>query len=431
MTHANDLDHATLKGLTDAAAERHEAFRQAGLALDLTRGKPAPEQLDLSNGLDGYLQGDFRAADGTDVRNYGGLRGLPEARDLGARLLDMPAAQVIAGGNSSLTLMYQFVETAHLFGLGSHPAWRTSVATGTPRVLCPVPGYDRHFTVCEQLGIEMVTVPMRATGPDMDAVEAAIADDPSIRGIWCVPRYSNPTGCVYDDDTVERLARLPERAQPGFFVLWDNAYAVHDLTEPAPVLASLFERAQAAGTEDSVALFGSTSKITHAGAGVAFMGASNATLAALEQRLSAMMIGPDKMNQLRHARMFPDAEALQQHMRKHAAIIAPKFEAVEQALQQLEGTGLAHWTQPQGGYFVSVDTQPGLAREVVRLAAEAGVKLTPAGATFPYGQDPDDCNIRLAPTFPDVDDVKRAMEVFINCIQLASYQRQLEQEPTA
>lgn len=426
MSEAPQLDRATLQQMLQDARSRHDSFCKAGLALDLTRGKPAAAQLDLSNRLDGMLQGDFKAADGSDVRNYGGLRGLPEARELGSWLLDMPAGQVLAGGNSSLTLMYLFVETAHLFGLGDVPAWRDSA--GKPKVLCPVPGYDRHFTICEQLGIEMANVPMLDTGPDMDAVEAAVAADPDIRAIWCVPRYSNPTGCVYDDATVARLAALPGKAGPGFFVLWDNAYAVHDLTDAPPALASLYEQALAAGTEDGVALFASTSKITFAGGGVAFMGASDRTLKAFEGRLGALMIGPDKINQLRHARMFPSQADLRAHMRRHAELIAPKFAAVERALQQLADHQLAQWTRPQGGYFVSVDTFPGLAQEVVRLAGEAGVKLTPAGATFPYGRDPDDRNIRLAPTFPSPEEVERAMEVFINCIRLASYQALLQQE---
>ncbi len=429
MSDAPRIDQAELQQRLQQARARHDEFCQAGLALDLTRGKPASAQLDLSSQLDGILQGSYKAADGTDVRNYGGLKGLPEARELGSWLLDMPAERVLAGGNSSLTLMYLFVETALLFGLGNLPAWRES--TRQPKVLCPVPGYDRHFTICEQLGIEMLTVPMLETGPDMDAVEAMVAADPDIRAIWCVPKYSNPTGCVYDQATVERLAALPGRTRPGFFVLWDNAYAVHDLTANPPQLSNLFQHALAAGTEDGVALFASTSKITFAGGGVAFMGASEAVLSGFEQRLGALMIGPDKINQLRHARLFPDREALMAHMGRHADLIGPRFAAVERALQAIEGEQLASWTRPQGGYFVSVDTRPGLAREVVRLAAEAGVKLTPAGATFPYGRDPDNCNIRLAPTFPSLEEVERAMEVFINCIRLASYDALLQQETRA
>ncbi|MEE4382303.1 MAG: aminotransferase class I/II-fold pyridoxal phosphate-dependent enzyme [Pseudomonadales bacterium] len=417
---APTLDEDALARLREDAEARHAAFRDAGLALDLTRGKPATDQLDLSNALDGILQGDYRAEDGSDVRNYGGLLGIPEARRLGGELLGVDPALVMAGGNSSLTLMYLFVETALLFGLdGPGSAWRDG---GTPvRVLCPVPGYDRHFTICEQLGIEMVNVPIGEDGPDMDAVEAAVDADPSIKGIWCVPKYSNPTGCVYSDAVVERLARLPARAGRGFRVLWDNAYTVHDLDEQPPELADLMALARAAGTEDGVALFGSTSKITFAGGGVAFFAASPKVLDAFAQRLSALVIGPDKVNQLRHARLLPDLDAVRTHMRRQAALIRPKFEAVEQALAEgLSGTGLARWTRPAGGYFVSVDTLPGVASDVVRLAGEAGVKLTPAGATFPYGRDPEDRNIRIAPTFPPLEDVRRAMDVFVNSVRLAS-----------
>ncbi len=418
-----------LQQLETECAARHAAFCKAGLALDLTRGKPATDQLDLANHLDGALQGDYRSEDGTDTRNYGGLRGIPEARRLGSILLDVPAEQVLAGGNSSLTLMYLFVETAHLFGLGDAGPWRDDPA-GAPRILCPVPGYDRHFALCEQLGIEMVNVPMLDTGPDMDAVEAAVRDDPRIRGIWCVPKYANPTGCVYDDATVARFANLPKLAAPGFRILWDNAYTVHDLSPQPPRLASLWKLAAEAGTADGAVIFGSTSKISFAGAGVAFMAASDKVLGAFEARLGALMIGPDKVNQLRHSRLFPDVEAIRGHMQRHAAIIRPKFDAVQQALAQgLADTGFATWTRPEGGYFVSVDTLPGMARDVIRLAAEAGVKLTPAGSTYPYGRDPEDRNIRLAPTFPPLADVRRAMEVFINCVRLAGARTIRQRQP--
>lgn len=429
MTDHSGMTGDDIKQLEAECAERHAAFCKAGLALDLTRGKPASDQLDLANHLDGALQGDYRSEDGTDTRNYGGLRGIAEARRLGSMLLDAPAEQVLAGGNSSLTLMYLFVETAHLFGLGDAGAWRDDPA-GPPRILCPVPGYDRHFALCEQLGIEMVNVPMLDTGPDMDAVEAAVRDDPRIRGIWCVPKYANPTGCVYDDATVARFAALPKLAAPGFRILWDNAYTVHDLSPQPPRLANLWELAAKAGTEDGVVIFGSTSKISFAGAGVAFMAASDAVLGAFEKRLGALMIGPDKVNQLRHCRLFPDAEAIHSHMQRHAAVIRPKFDAVQEALEQgLAGTGFATWTRPDGGYFVSVDTLPGMAREVIRLASEAGVKLTPAGSTYPYGRDPEDRNIRLAPTFPPLPDVRRAMEVFVNCVRLAGVRTIRQRQP--
>ena len=416
-------DRAALTALLQEAETRHGAFRSAGLALDLTRGKPATAQLDLSDALDGVLDGDYRTEDGTDVRNYGGLMGIPECRRLGGELLGVDPARVMAAGNSSLTLMYLFIETAHLFGVGDTPPWKDG---GTVRFLCPVPGYDRHFTVCESLGIEMVTVPLGEDGPDMDAVEAAVAADPSIKGIWCVPKYSNPTGAVYSDAVVERMAALPKKAGEGFCVLWDNAYAVHDLDDAPPQLADLMAAADAAGTADAMVLLGSTSKISFAGAGVAFLATGEGTLAAFAKRLGTMMIGWDKVNQLRHARLFPDMESIRAHMKRQAALIAPKFEIVEQALQEgLGNTGFANWTRPKGGYFVSVDTMPGVASDVVALAAEAGVKLTPAGSTWPYEREPEDRNIRLAPTFPSPEDVERAMEVFVNSVRLASARRLL------
>ena len=416
-------DHAALTALLRDADARHREFRAAGLALDLTRGKPATAQLDLSVALDGVLGGDYRAEDGTDVRNYGGLLGIPECRRLGGALLGVEPARVMAAGNSSLTLMYLFVETAHLFGLGDAPPWKDG---GPARFLCPVPGYDRHFTVCESLGIEMVTVPMGEDGPDMDAVEAAVEADPSIKGIWCVPKYSNPTGAVYSDGVVERMAALPLKAGAGFRVLWDNAYAVHDLDDEPPQLADLMGAADEAGTADAMVLIGSTSKVSFAGAGVAFLATGAGTLTAFAERLGTMMIGWDKVNQLRHARLFPDMESIRAHMKRQAALIAPKFEIVEQALQAgLGNTGFADWTRPKGGYFVSVDTMPGVASDVVALAAEAGVKLTPAGSTWPYQREPEDRNIRLAPTFPSPEDVERAMEVFVNSVRLASARRLL------
>jgi len=416
-------DRAALTNLLQEAEARHDAYRAAGLALDLTRGKPATAQLDLSDALDGVLEGDYRTEDGTDARNYGGLLGIPECRRLGGALLGVDPARVMAAGNSSLTLMYLFVETAHLFGIGDAPPWKDG---GPTRFLCPVPGYDRHFTVCESLGIEMVTVAMGEDGPDMDAVEAAVEADPSIKGIWCVPKYSNPTGAVYSDAVVERMAALPRKAGAGFRVLWDNAYAVHDLDDAPPQLADLLGAADAHGTADAMVLIGSTSKVSFAGAGVAFLATGEATLAAFAKRLGTMMIGWDKVNQLRHARLFPDMESIRAHMKRQAALIAPKFEIVEQALQAgLGNTGFADWTRPKGGYFVSVDTMPGVASDVVALAAEAGVKLTPAGSTWPYQREPEDRNIRLAPTFPSPEDVERAMEVFVNSVRLASARRLL------
>jgi len=397
---------------------RLDQLKGAGLSLDLTRGKPSADQLDLSNELDGILRGDFRLKDGTDARNYGGLLGIPEARAFGAAILGTSADRVIAGGNSSLTLMHFVVDTAMHVGLwGAQSAWQNA---GTHiKFLCPVPGYDRHFTICESLRIEMLTVPMTETGPDMDAVESLVAADPTIKGIWCVPKYSNPTGCVYSDTTVRRIAQLPKRAGEHFLVMWDNAYAVHDLADPPPRLANITTLLDAEGTEDHVVQFTSTSKITFAGAGVGFIAASRGIVKALEQVLAAQTIGPDKVNQLRHVRFLEGR--LHAHMQHHAALIRPKFGAVLERLEEsLGGLGVATWTNPVGGYFISLDTLPGLAKRVVARAKSVGVTLTPAGATHPYGKDPNDSTIRIAPTFPRLADVEAATDVFVLCVELES-----------
>lgn len=397
----------------------YETIKAKKLNLDLTRGKPSSEQLDLSDALDGILKGNYKAADGTDTRNYGGLDGLPEAKQLGAHIMGVDAANVLVGGNSSLTLMFQVALTAYLFGLkDSASAWKNE---GEVKFLCPVPGYDRHFTICEQLGIKMVNVPMTSTGPDMDAVEALVKADKSIKGIWCVPKYSNPTGVVYSNETVERIAKLGQIASANFRVFWDNAYSVHDLVDNAPELASVMDACRRHGTEDLVIQFASTSKITQAGAGVAFVAASAANLTGIKKALSAATIGPDKVNQIRHTRFLPDRAALMNHMKKHAALLNPRFDAVLSALSKaFDETDLGAWEKPVGGYFVSFDTLPNCAKETVRLAAEAGVKLTPAGATYPYGKDPEDRNIRIAPSVPTVPEVVGAMDVFVTCVKLAS-----------
>ena len=416
------LDNASLEQLREWESQldgQYQAILAKKLNLDLTRGKPSAEQLNLSDALDGILAGNYIAADGTDTRNYGGLDGLPEAKQLGANIMGVEAANVLVGGNSSLTLMFQAMLAAYQFGLkDAASAWKNE---GEVKFICPVPGYDRHYTVCEQLGIKMITVPMTSTGPDMDAVEALVKADQSIKGMWCVPKYSNPTGVVYSDETVERIAKLGQIASANFRVFWDNAYSVHDLVANAPQLASILEATRRQGTEDSVIQFASTSKITHAGSGVAFIAASAANLAGLKKFLNSCTIGPDKVNQIRHTRFLPNKEALMAHMSKHAALLNPRFEAVLSALSNaFDGTDLGAWEKPVGGYFVSFDTRPGCAKETVRLAAEAGVKLTPAGATYPYGKDPQDCNIRIAPSVPTVPEVVGAMEVFVTCVKLAS-----------
>ena len=392
---------------------QYDQYVEAGLKLDLTRGKPAAEQLDLANELDGILNGFYQLQDGTDVRNYGGIFGIPEARALGGELMGVCADNVLVGGNSSLTLMYHYL---------AHRAreWRAA-GDDDIRFLCPAPGYDRHFTVCEDLGIDMITVPMQDGGPDMDLVESMVQYDPSIRGIWCVPKYSNPTGHTYSDATVERFAALPKLTVGDFLLMWDNAYAVHDLTDQPDSLTDIMSLAEKNETTDNVAIFASTSKITFAGAGIAFIATSTGRLAGFEKYLSAQTIGFDKINQLRHVHFLKDAAGIRAHMAKHRAIIKPKFDLVLKKLEDhLAGMDIACWTVPAGGYFISLDTQPGLASRVVAMAGAAGVKLTPAGATFPYGKDPEDQNIRIAPTFPAIDELDKAMDVFVTCIELAT-----------
>lgn len=411
---------AQLREWEASLAKDYQAFQAAGLNLDLTRGKPSADQLTLSNALDGILAGDFKDVDGTDVRNYGGLDGIVSAKALFAPVMGVGTDEIIVGGSSSLTLMYQAVQFAFDHGVAGSDAWKKS---GPVKFLAPVPGYDRHFTVCEHFGIELIPVPMNDAGPDMDRVEALVAADPQIKGIWCVPRFSNPSGIVYGDETVERCARLGKIAGPGFRVFWDNAYAVHTLGDDAPQLANIYEAAKRAGTEDSVYIFGSTSKITFAGDGVSFMAASPANLKVFKHNLGFGQIGPDKVNQLRHVKFIKDTANLADLMRKHAALLKPRFDAVLTRLAKLKELG--QWTEPKGGYFISFDTRPGLAKAVVKLAAEAGVKLTPAGATFPYGKDPEDRNIRLAPSFPKVEEIAKATDVFVTCVQLASVRQEL------
>ncbi len=399
-------------------AARHADFVGRGLALDLTRGKPNAEQLTLAEPLDGILHGDFRDAADTDLRNYGGS--VAGIADLGSWLMDVPATNVYAGNNASLELMWHVVSLHHQFGVeGPESAWRHRAA---PRILCPVPGYDRHFSLTARMGIEMVPVPMGDDGPDMDIVEELVTSDPDIVGMWCVPKYSNPTGVVYSADVVDRIARLGRSAGPHFRVLWDNAYAVHDLTDRPPVLSSIWQACMRHDTLDSVIHFASTSKITMAGAGVAFLGASAANLAALRDHLGTVTIGPDKLNHARHVRFLPDRATLVDHMAQHATILRPRFECVIESLESsLDADGEhGRWTSPEGGYFVSFWSRPGLASEIVSLAARAGVALTPAGAAFPLGDDPRDSHIRLAPSFPSLPDLQDAMEVFTTCVRLAS-----------
>lgn len=418
MTTAHPTPSALAASLDDL--RRAYADLQAlGLKLDLTRGKPSAEQLDLSEALLALPgEGVHTDADGTDVRNYGGLDGLPQLRRIFAELLGVPVEQLLAGGNASLTMMYDTLADATLFGVpGSERPWGREERV---RWICPVPGYDRHFSVCEALGIEMVTVPMTADGPDAEAVAALVADDPSIKGMWVVPTYANPDGSVVTDEVARRLVSMPTAA-PDFRILWDNAYALHHLTQDEVTTVDAIGLAAEAGNPDRVVLFASTSKITFAGAGVAFLASSPANVAWVRQNLSSRSIGPDKVNQLRHALFFGDAEGVREHMRRHRDILAPKFEAVTGILAERLGPwDVASWTEPKGGYFVSLEVRPGTASRVVELAKAAGIALTPAGAAYPYGKDPQDTVLRLAPSLPPLEEVRVAMDGVATCVLLAA-----------
>jgi DNA-binding transcriptional MocR family regulator len=400
---------------------KYTEIQGAGLKLDLTRGKPSSEQLDLSvELLELPGKGKFRAADGTDVRNYGGLQGLPEARALFTGLLGVPVEQIVMGNNASLALMHDTIVYALLKGTcdSEQPWGKQEIA-----FLCPVPGYDRHFKICEEHGIKMIPVTLHDDGPDMDEVERLVAGDASIKGIWCVPKYSNPTGTVYSDAVVERLAGMKTAAKD-FRIFWDNAYAVHHLTDEKVAIANLLELCAAKGNANRALVFASTAKITIAGGGIAAVGASKANVAWLLERLFPRTIGPDKVNQLRHVMFLQDAGGIDALMAKHRALLAPKFECVLRVFaEELTGLPGVSWTKPKGGYFISLDVPAGSAKRVVTLAKEAGVVLTPAGATHPLGKDPDDKTIRIAPSFPGLPEVEAAAKVVAVCVQLAVAER--------
>ncbi|AXG14210.1 aminotransferase class I/II-fold pyridoxal phosphate-dependent enzyme [Intrasporangium calvum] len=417
--------HAPLADLTDDELTAflqdqqgaYDRLRAAGLKLDLTRGKPSPEQLDLSDALL-ELPTTTKDRAGTDVRNYGGLEGLPELREIFAELLSTSPAQVIVGGNSSLSMMQATIVNFLLHGgIDSPRRWADEENV---RFICPIPGYDRHFSLVGSFGIEMVTVDMRPDGPDMAAVESLVRDDPSVKGIWIVPTYSNPTGAVVSQEIAARLAAMPTAA-PDFTIFWDNAYAFHHLTDDEAKSADILSLAAASGHPNRAIAFASTSKITYAGSGVAVLAASEATIAWYLKHLSMASIGPDKVNQLRHVQFFGTAQGVRDHMARHRDILAPKFAAVDAALtDELAGRGIAEWSRPTGGYFVNLDVLDGTASRVVALAKEAGIGLTPAGASFPHGHDPRDRNIRLAPSFPELDEVRTAMAGVATCVALAA-----------
>jgi DNA-binding transcriptional MocR family regulator len=396
-------------------AQDYAEFVARGPKLDLTRGKPSARQLDLADDLLN-LDGPPVAADGTDVRNYGGQRGLVELRSIFAGALQVPVDQLVAGGNSSLELMHDALVFAQLTGVGTDP-WRDAT------FLCPVPGYDRHFALCERYGIRMVPVPMTPSGPDMDVVERLVLADARVKGMWCVPKYSNPDGTVYSAETVRRLAAMPTAA-PDFRIFWDNAYAVHHLTDDHAEIADVLALADAAGNADRVFVFGSSSKISFAGGGVAFFGSSPGNVEWWLRMNQVRSIGPDKVNQLRHARFFRSAAGLAAHMRRHAELLRPKFEAVDKILASSLGD-VATWTKPKGGYFVVLKVPAGCARAVVAAAAEAGIALVPAGSTHPYGDDPADELIRIAPSYLELGDLEMAVAGLALCVRLVVESRSL------
>ena len=423
MVELQDLSKEQLSARESELCREYEGYKARGLKLDMSRGKPGPEQLDLTLELLGSVdaRSGCRTQDGDDTRNYGMLEGIPEARKLFGDILGMEPANVIVGGNSSLSMMYDYIAAAYAHGVCGGEPW---CRQGQIKFLCPAPGYDRHFAVTEFFGFELLTVAMTPDGPDMDQVER-LAADPLVKGIWCVPMYSNPDGITYSDETVRRLASMRTGASD-FRIMWDNAYCLHHLTDTPDRLLNIYEELRACGNEDRVVMFCSTSKISFPGAGVAAMGASPANIADIRRRLSIQTIGYDKVNMLRHTRFFQNIEGLREHMELHRAILRPKFNVVLTALEQrLGGKGVARWHQPNGGYFVSVNVMDGCAKETVRLLKEAGVVMTGAGATYPYGRDPRDANIRIAPTFPPLDELETAMELFCVCAELACVRKLL------
>ena len=424
MSKYAEMDKTTLQEEYKKLSEAYAAYKSQNLALNMARGKPGSEQLNISNDMLKVLAPDFdyKTADCPDVRNYGLLDGIDEAKKLFADILGVDKKNVFVGGNSSLNMMFDTIACLMEQGCSGEKPWNQQ---GKLKFLCPAPGYDRHFGVTGYFGFEMIPVPMTQNGPDIDVVEKLVSEDASIKGIWCVPKYSNPQGITYSDETVRRFAALKPAAKD-FRIMWDNAYIIHDLTSTPDKLLNIFDEVKKTGNEDMVLEFCSTSKITFPGAGVAAMAASENNLAIFKKRYNFQTIGYDKINMLRHVRYFKDLDGVLAHMQKHRAVLEPRFNMVVDMLdKELGELGIASWTKPNGGYFVSIDVTEGCAKRVVALCKEAGVVLTGAGATYPYGNDPKDSNIRLAPTYPPLEELKKAMDVFCICVKLAAVEKAL------
>lgn len=419
------MSREELSALQSELQKQYEEVKGKGLALDMSRGKPSAAQLDISMGMMDVLNGDsdLRCEAGVDCRNYGVIDGIPEAKRLLGEMSEVDPDHIIIYGNSSLNVMFDTIARCMSHGvLGSTPWSKLDKV----KFLCPVPGYDRHFAITEYFGIEMINVPMLPTGPDMDMVEKLVSEDPAVKGIWCVPKYSNPQGITYSAETVQRFARLKPAAED-FRIFWDNAYSIHHLyDDDQDFLIEILGECVKAGNPDMVYKFTSTSKVSFPGSGIAAVAASKANLKDFSTYMKFQTIGHDKLNQLRHVRFFKDLDGLHAHMRKHAEIIRPKFELVEEKLEQeLDGLGIGSWTNPKGGYFISFDSMEGCAKAIVAKAKEAGVVMTGAGATFPYGKDPQDSNIRIAPTFPTEEELAMATEIFILSVKLVSVEKLL------
>ena len=422
----SEMSPEELKALIAAEQKKLDHWSDMDLTLDLTRGKPNQAQLDLSSGMLSIIsnRGDCFSASGLDCRNYGILDGLPETKKLFSDLLDIPTKNILVLGNSSLNVMYDTIVRAMLFGVaGGHEPW---CRQGRIKFICPSPGYDRHFTICREMGIDMVPVKMNDDGPDMNEVYNIACSDPSVKGMWCVPKFSNPEGITYSDEVVEQIAMM-KPAAPDFRIFWDNAYVVHELYDENVPLANIFELAKQYGTEDNIFYFASTSKITFPGSGLAIMAASDKNLEQIRPIIATQTIGYDKINQMRHVKFFKNADGIRAHMRLHAAILRPKFELVENKFEEnLGGLGIAHWTKPRGGYFISLYVNNGCARRVYQLARSVGVTLTTAGSTYPYGRDPYDANLRIAPSYPELDELSQAIEILCSCIKVACAEKILK-----